>query len=71
MNYKDNDNMLKNAFIILAAGSSSRFNNRIAKQFVKIGDYNSIQHILNEITLNTIALVLIVWNTIALKVIAA
>ena len=55
--------MKKNTFIILAAGLGKRFSNKLPKQFIKIGKFNSIEHILNEITHNEkINSIVIVYN---------
>jgi len=55
--------MKKNVFILLAAGIGKRFNNKSAKQFVKIENFNSIELIINKLILNRkIDLILIVYN---------
>tara|TARA_B100001123_G_C15312594_1_gene1025005 strand:- start:843 stop:1985 length:1143 start_codon:yes stop_codon:yes gene_type:complete len=55
--------MKKNALIILAAGESQRFDKTLQKQFIKIGKYNPIEHILNNIKNNKeISNIVIVFN---------
>tara|TARA_Y100000590_G_scaffold182320_1_gene207827 strand:- start:321 stop:1454 length:1134 start_codon:yes stop_codon:yes gene_type:complete len=44
--------MGKNIFIILAGGQGKRFNNKLPKQYINIGKYNSIELIINEIVKN-------------------
>ena len=44
--------MGKNIFIILAGGQGKRFNNKLPKQYIGIGKYNSIELIINEIVKN-------------------
>ena len=61
--------MKKNTFIILAAGLGKRFSNKLPKQFIKIGKFNSIEHILNEITHNEkINSIVIVYNKKILQI---
>ena len=55
--------MKKNALIILAAGESQRFDKTLQKQFIKIGKYNPIEHILNNIKNNKeISNIVVVFN---------
>jgi len=55
--------MKKNTFIILAAGLGKRFSNKLPKQYIKIGKFNSIEYILNEVTANkNINSIVIVYN---------
>ena len=62
--------MHKTGFIILAGGIGKRFNSTIPKQFFKIGKYNSIEIILNEISKNTkINNIVIVYNKKDTKII--
>ena len=52
MNYNNIYYMKKNIFILLAAGIGKRFDKKIAKQFIKIGNFNPIELIINEIIVN-------------------
>ena len=63
MNYNNIYYMKKNIFILLAAGIGERFDKKVAKQFIKIGNFNPIELIINEIILNkNIDLIIIVYN---------
>lgn len=63
MNYNNINYKMKNIFIILAAGLGRRFNNKLPKQYVKIGRYNSIETIINKlISSKKINLIVIVYN---------
>jgi len=63
MNYNNIYYMKKNVFILLAAGIGKRFNKKIPKQFIKLGNFNSIELIINKIILNEkIDLILVVYN---------
>ena len=51
--------LMKNALVILAGGKGDRFGGKIPKQFTKIGQYNFIEYILNNISLEKIDIILI------------
>ena len=59
--------IMKNALVILAGGKGLRFGKKIPKQFIKYDNYNFIEYILNNISLDKFDIIVIACEKKYLK----